>query len=173
MIYLTSGSLIPFALLLMFGVMQYVKTEKVLKWIFFTQTITAVGIILLSLVGVIENLGYPTFLRGIRYSFGYIFPLELHVHFLILSLMYLYLYPKQHGWKSFLGISVLNFVLYHFTIARTSFYSGRVCSHNEFDYRLAAFKIQGLPLSMEILALSYTRLNRVCFSVLYLSVSGI
>ncbi|WP_304684740.1 hypothetical protein [Ileibacterium valens] len=121
MIYLTSGSLIPFALLLMFGVMQYVKTEKVLKWIFFTQTITAVGIILLSLVGVIENLGYPTFLRGIRYSFGYIFPLELHVHFLILSLMYLYLYPKQHGWKSFLGISVLNFVLYHFTIARTSF----------------------------------------------------
>ncbi len=121
LIYLSSGSLIPLALLLMYLVLQYCSTDQVLKWIFYTQAAASLIVIGLSFAGVIDNLAYLAFLRGTRYSLGYIFPLELHAHFLALSLLYLYLFPKQHGWKSFLLISLLNFALYRFTIARTSF----------------------------------------------------
>lgn len=121
LIFISSGSLIPAALLLMVLVIQYADLKQILKWILVTQSAACLLLIGLSLAGVIENLTYPAFLRGVRYSLGYIFPLELHAHFLMISLLYLYLFPKQHGWKSLLLISVLNFGLYQFTIARTSF----------------------------------------------------
>lgn len=128
MVYISSGSLIPMAFLLIFLVLQYASLREVLLWIFWSQVAAMAVIICLSLAGVLENLSYPTFLRGVRYSLGYIFPLELHAHFLMLVLLGLYLYPKMQGWKSLVLITVLNFGLYHFTIARTSFYLGEAAA---------------------------------------------
>lgn len=125
--------------------MQYVKTEKVLNGF--------------SLHRQLRPLESFAFISGSHWKSGIsnVFkrnPLFLRIYFSTWtpcsfsdSVIDVLVSLSKAAWmEEFLGISVLNFVLYHFTIARTSFYSGRVCSHNEFDYRLAAFKIQGLPL---------------------------
>lgn len=122
LIYLTSGSLIPFAIGLMALCADQISLKKLMKWIFYTQLAAFVLIILASKIGILADLTYPTYRRGVRHSLGYIFPLELHAHFFFLSLLYLWLFRKQKGWISFLVISVLNFALYHFSISRTSFY---------------------------------------------------
>lgn len=59
-----------------------------------------------------------------RYSLGYIYPLELMAHFLILMISYFYVLGKKLEYKELIFINIANFLLYIITDSRTSFYLG-------------------------------------------------
>ena len=58
----------------------------------------------------------------IRYSLGYVYPLETMTHFLFLTICFIYLIDKKFGIKEYIIINMLGFLLYIVTDARTSYY---------------------------------------------------
>ena len=57
----------------------------------------------------------------IRYSLGYIYPLELMTHFLFLTMVYIYLRKSKYNYMDFIFINIINLLLYKITDARSSF----------------------------------------------------
>lgn len=57
----------------------------------------------------------------IRYSLGYIYPLELMTHFLFLTMVYIYLRKSKYNYRDFIFINIINLLLYKITDARSSF----------------------------------------------------
>lgn len=57
----------------------------------------------------------------IRYSLGYIYPLELMTHFLFLLMLYIYLNSNEYRAIDCIYINIINILIYKITDARSSF----------------------------------------------------
>lgn len=71
-----------------------------------------------SMLGVIENLQYEASERGVRNSFGIIYPTDFASHVFFLILAYYYLNGENLNWKHYLGTIVIGILVYYFCKAR-------------------------------------------------------
>ena len=119
--YVCSGSLIPFALVLLLAAARPLDLRKLLQLIFATQLAGCLVTVALAFAGLIPDLAYSSSLGVYRHSLGYIYPLEMHSHVFFLFLLGVWLYRKKYGWLAFGALTALNFGVFCLTVARTSF----------------------------------------------------
>lgn len=110
----------PALLMLLFLFCSNYKFKDVCKVFVWSAVVLYILTLALSTTGAIENL---VFLRysTVRYSLGFIYPLETHSVFFFAALAGLYAYYDEYGWKACVIVELLNILLYYFTRSRFSF----------------------------------------------------
>ncbi len=114
----SSGSINPFFWLLLIAGSRNIKFEKILKvYLAINVTIVLLAFCASSL-DVIENLRYKTEKRGIRNSFGIIYPTDFGAHIFFMFLTFCYLKGEKLKYYHY-GITILAAALvYRFSNAR-------------------------------------------------------
>lgn len=114
----SSGSINPFFWLLLIAGSRNIKFEKILKvYLAINVTIVLLAFCASSL-DVIENLRYKTEKRGIRNSFGIIYPTDFGAHIFFMFLTFCYLKGEKLKYYHY-GITILAAALvYSFSNAR-------------------------------------------------------
>ena len=95
--------------------------DKHIKAVFYVQICFMIMVLLLYNRGLIDPVNITRGEGNIRYSLGYMYPLELQGHFLYITLMYIYVRRKEFMYNDFLLINLANILLYQFTDAKTDF----------------------------------------------------
>ena len=126
--FVLSGSLIPFAIVLLLIAARPLNLQHLLKMIFITQLAAAVLVVALSQTGLLTDLIYSSTRGRYRHSLGYIYPLEMHSHFFFLFLLGAYLFQKKYGFIAFAVISAVNYGVFYMTLARTNFVLIEACA---------------------------------------------
>lgn len=120
-IIIESGDKLPLILVLLIWVSSFYDFKKIV-YIYIGTTATLMLItFILTYKGILPQIVNER-IDYIRYSMGYIYPLELASHFLFLVLSIFYLYGKKLDYQCIVFINILNFLFYMITDARTSFY---------------------------------------------------
>lgn len=110
----------PLILTIVMWACSFYDIKKILKSFLYSNLLIFVITCICSLFNVIPDI---TITRGttIRYSFGYIYPLELTTHFLFLTMIYVYLRGNKYDFRDLIFINIINLLLYKITDARSSF----------------------------------------------------
>lgn len=109
-------------LILLIWTCSFYDFEKIIKLYVVTIVIFMIFTWLSCILGII-----PEVIKGrvgtdiIRYSLGYIYPLELMSHFLFLVISYIYIKKEKYHIYDFVIINIINILLFKLTNARTSF----------------------------------------------------
>ena len=120
-IMIQMGDKLPLILVLLVWASSFYDFKKIVRiYIGTTGTLMLITFVL-TYKGILpqiinERIDY------VRYSMGYIYPLELASHFLFLVLSIFYVYGKKLDYQCIIFINIMNFLLYMITDARTSFY---------------------------------------------------
>lgn len=120
LILLIGKNRLPLVLaLILWGSYEY-DFKEVLKIIFKVNVVFMAITMLCELTDFLPDI---IITRGsdLRYSMGYIYPLELMSHFLFIVLMYIFLRQEKFNTNDFLYINAINILLFKITDARTSF----------------------------------------------------
>ncbi len=118
LVFLSSGSINPFFWLLLVAASRDVKFEKIVK----VYLAVNIAVIFLAFCAasfdVIENLQYKTGKRGIRNSFGIIYPTDFGAHIFFLFLAYYYLKGEALRWYHYAITIAAAGLVYYFCNAR-------------------------------------------------------
>lgn len=113
----------PIVFLMMVIAMADTGFDKHALILFIVHLAFMTGLITLHKFGFQDQVVYTRFTDGtVRYSLGYLFPLEFHGHFLFIAFLYIYLRKKKLLLQDFLMITLFNVLIFEFTDARTDFY---------------------------------------------------
>ncbi len=122
-IMIQMGDKLPFILVFLVWASSFYDFKKILR-IYIGTTATLMLITFgLTYKGMLINI-ITERADNVRYSMGYIYPLELMAHFLILMVSYFYVSGKKLEYRELIFINITNFLLYIITDSRTSFYLG-------------------------------------------------
>lgn len=115
----TSGYLWPFIWVLTVAAAKDVPFGKILRVHLLIGTVVVGLVFCASLLGVIENLAYPTADgQGVRYSFGCLYTTDFAAHIFFMLLTAYYLYHKKLCWCHYIGTCVIAGVIYHYCNAK-------------------------------------------------------
>lgn len=120
-IYLQMGERIPLIMMLLIWACSFYDFKKIVKVYFGASLSLMILTWGLALMGKIPDIDI-TRVDKIRYSIGYIYPLETMTFFLFLVISYAYMLGKKYSWKDCIIINMIGMLLYYITEARTSFY---------------------------------------------------
>lgn len=113
-----SGYLWPFIWVLTVVAAKDVPYRKILR-VHLLIGIVVVGLAFCaSLLGVIENLAYPTVDRGVRYSFGCLYTTDFAAHIFFMLLTVYYLYHKSLRWYHYIGTCLAAGLVYWYCNAK-------------------------------------------------------
>lgn len=111
---------LPFILTIVMWACSFYDIKKILKMFLFSNLLIFIITCICSLFNLIPDITI-TREATIRYSFGYIYPLELTTHFLFLIMIYIYLRGNKYDSKDLIFINIINLLLFKITDARSSF----------------------------------------------------
>ena len=100
-----------------------IDTKKLLKYVLLMTSVGVIAIVTLSLLGIGQELinvfdyGREAGIES-RWTFGMGHPNHTHGVFCYLMVLFLYLYHERLKWYHFVGIVLLNHVLFLFTVSR-------------------------------------------------------
>ena len=124
-IALTGHNLTPLYFAISIISVKNVKMINVFKVILFTKIIGFLSLLFLSSTGIIKNQIFETTRDMIglsnRYTFGYLHPNITHMHFLTIIILFYYIYKSKTNFITDVIALALNYILYIFTVSRTSF----------------------------------------------------
>ena len=119
-IFLVSHNIQPIIFIVMLVAIAEFGFDEFIKPVLITHIVFMITTITLCKLGFIEQVEIGRNNSDIiRQSLGYMYPLELHGHFLIIVLMYIYIRKEKYMWAECLGINGINYVLFQYSNART------------------------------------------------------
>lgn len=105
--------------------MKNINIKKVLKIMFWTKLISFLLLVGLSSTGIIDNDSILHYREGVgfvkRFMFGFPHPNTAHISLLIIIFLYMYLYRPKNIVLVSIFITILNYIIYKYTLSRTSF----------------------------------------------------
>lgn len=102
--------------------MKNIDIDKLFKGMFNIRAITFIGIVTLSLLGIIENQSIEMWRSGgfdVRYSLGFGHPNTLHLSLFILVSLYFYVRYERLNVLDYLLVSIVNLFIYSYSLSRT------------------------------------------------------
>lgn len=104
--------------------MKDIKVYKIMKYMFWIRLVAFIGIIVLTISGILEN-NYLLFYRDgeyiKRYSFIFGHPNLAHSSFTIIIILGIYIYYNKLNIINVAIIEIINYIMYNFTYSRTGF----------------------------------------------------
>lgn len=104
--------------------MKYVNMDSLFKGMYYIRFVTFISMIVLSLIGIIENSSIQVWRNGnfdTRYTLGFSHPNTLHISLFILLSLYVYLNFDKLDLKRYIILFASNIFIYNFSKSRTGF----------------------------------------------------
>lgn len=121
--YLNSGAITLVLSMLFIIASKGIDIERLFLTNIIIRIISFISIIILSLFNlrpnVIIHMLRMTGDEAIRYSLGFNHPNELHMQFFTIVVMFLAIFYKKLKWNHYLYISILNIIVYKYSVSRT------------------------------------------------------
>ena len=120
LIFIRTRERLPLILVVIIWACSFYDFKKIAKTYLYASALLMMLAWMLSITGKIANIW--VWREGkLRYSIGYVYPLETMSHFLFMILAYIYIVGKKFKAKDFLVINMISILLYYITEARASF----------------------------------------------------
>lgn len=93
--------------------------EKIVKYVLITEVIAVLSIMTLSLIGIIPNRIFDRSDSDVlRYSFGFKYSTYSAIYFWYFTVLYLYIRKNKTRWWEYVGLLIVNYMIYVFTDSR-------------------------------------------------------
>lgn len=116
--YYSDSRIMPQYLIIILGAYK-ISFEKIVKYTLIIETIVVFSIILMSLFDIIPNRVFSRVDSNVlRYSFGFKYSTYSAIYCWYLTVLYLYVRKSNLKWWEYLGLIIINYILYVFTDSR-------------------------------------------------------
>lgn len=95
--------------------------KKILKLVLVINISLTIVTIISSEFGIIPEIIIGRGDGTLRYSLGFVYPLELMCNYLFIIMIYIYIFPQNYSLKELIVTNIINILLFKLTDARTSF----------------------------------------------------